>query len=465
MAVWEEVGLRANIDPDKGTEIVVCGRDGLKPDQTIRMQIGMLERNALAGTIALRQETRDGVVSFRYSVAGHRRLRTALRAESLREEQWDGLLAAMLLSIREGADYCIRETEYMLDPDWIWVRRDVRDVRFMAVPVAGIGSPERSWKQWKNVFVFFVECGLPDRWRDRLRPTRWDPATFSHRLWMDEVSGGPEEPGALAPSQALRTEGIESDSDNRYRVKPPVDIRENSVIGQAIREADDGETMRFSPSRMTSREWVRLLAATVCCIVFVWNPSLPTLVIACLGCVPLGITLYRRYVREKEAEDSGETGSTIPEASFVPVAAAADGTRKEPDPLEPDRLEHRTVLLADAQQTALLSDLKPERSASLEISFESGDRVETISLGGGPLRFGRGPEGVDVLVDHAAASRVHMVFDYTDGRLGACDLGSTNGTYYMDRLMTPHERYELLDGDLLRLPGAVIRVITIEGMR
>ncbi|TLS50296.1 FHA domain-containing protein [Paenibacillus antri] len=213
---------------------------------------------------------------------------------------------------------------------------------------------------------------------------------------------------------------------------------------------------------MTSREWIRLLAATVCSIVFVWNPSLPAFVVACLGCVPLGVTLYRRYVREKEAEDSAEPGSTIPEASFGQLATLADGTREEPEPLEPERLEHRTVLLAEAQQTVLLSDLKPERSASLEISFESGDRVETFPFGSSPLRIGRGPEGVDVLVDHAAASRVHMEFEFTDGRLSARDLGSTNGTYYMDRLMTPHERYELLDGDMLRLPGAVIRVTVSE---
>jgi hypothetical protein len=234
------------------------------------------------------------------------------------------------------------------------------------------------------------------------------------------------------------------------------------VIGQAIPDIEEGETMRFAAPRMTSREWIRLLAATVCSIVFVWKPSLPSFLVAFLGCLPLGVTLYRRYVREEAPATAQEKihDEGGPQSERETAAGLHARTDREAPAAEP--LESRTVLLSEAQETVLLSALKPPLSARLEISFESEQRVETVPMGEDILRFGRGPAGVDVLVDHIAASRVHLEFDIAEGRPRACDLGSTNGTYYLDRLMTPHERYELHDGDLLRLPGAVIRVVVDE---
>ncbi len=459
MTVWEQSGLRAWIDPSTGLELVVSKEGGLAREETNRVQIGMLEHNVLAGTLPFRHESRDGDVVLRYSIAGMRRLRSALRAESLREEQWEGLLAGISLALREGEDYCVRETEYVLDPDWIWVKRDVRDVKLIAVPVRGFGNPERAWRQWKALFDCFVECGLPERWRERLRPARWEKETFTHRLWMSEA-------GELRASEPVRGGGTNRAYEEEDAALPS-DRREvpregNSVIGQAIQEIEEGETMRFTSPRMTSREWVRLLAATVCCVVFVWKPTLPSLIVAVLGCVPLGVTLYRRYVRE--AESVGEPPPSPQPAVAAAYESQASGyeshVMRETAASEP--LEHRTVMLSEAQETVLLSALTPSNAARLEIAFESDERVETVRLSDGPMRFGRGPAGVDVMVDHIAASRVHLEFDVADGRLRACDMGSTNGTYYLDRPMTPHERYELKDGDLLRLPGAVIRVILKE---
>jgi len=455
MTVWKEAALQAKIDPDTGPELVVYEEAGLPPERLIRMQIGMLENNAIEGTLPFRRESHDGAVTLRYSIAGRRRLRSALHAESLREEQWDGLIAAIASAVREGADYCIRETEYVLDPDWIWVRRDVRDVKLVAVPIVDFGSPERAWRQFQSLYDCMVEHGLPDRWRERLHPSRWERTTFSHRLWLEAAASSPVKERRPEPVESAYRESEQS----RERLAPEeFSYRGNSVVGKAIRDDDDGETMRFSAPRMTTREWVRLIAATVCCIVFVWNPSLPAFLVACLGCVPLGVTLYRRYGRESEPATASQ-GSGLAEARTQEVCF------DEPSPIVENRTEQgtlaeRTVLLGgDAHETILLSAMEQAPAAMLEIAFEEGNRIETICLSASPLRLGRGPAGVDVVVDHAAASRVHLEFEWSDGCVRACDLGSTNGTYYLDRAMTPHERYEVRDGDLLRLPGAVIRVM------
>ncbi|HZG74784.1 MAG TPA: FHA domain-containing protein [Paenibacillus sp.] len=457
MTIWEEAGLFATIDPDTGPEVVVRREGGLRKEATVSVLLGMLEHNTLSGTLPVRRETRDGDVVLRYSIAGMRRLGSALRAGPIREEQWDGLVAAIALALREGADYSIRETEYVLDPDWIWVQRDIREVKLIAVPVVGFGSPERAWRQWKSLYDRMVECGLPERWRDRLRPDRWTKETFNHRLWMEEATERyrGESAASAEPERPAETNGAPM-----LPIRENVSIAANSVIGKAIPEIEEGETMRFAAPSMTKRECVRLLAATVCCIVFVWKPALPSFLVAVLGCVPLGVTLYRRYFREEATETTqGEIHDDSEATSRRETAAAGQQEHPYREPPAPEPLGNRTVLLSEAQETALLSALTPPRPARLEVSFESEHRVETIVLTNAPLRFGRGPAGVDVLVDHIAASRVHLEFDVADGKPRACDLGSTNGTYYLDRLMTPHERYELRDGDMLRLPGAVIRVV------
>src|SRR5690606_26014223 len=105
----------------------------------------------------------------------------------LRKEQWLGLLSALLLALKEGGNYCIRESEFVLDPDWIWVGRDVRDIKLIAVPVIGYGSPERAYREWHALLDCLISCGLPQALGERLRPSQWESSTFSHTLWMEAL--------------------------------------------------------------------------------------------------------------------------------------------------------------------------------------------------------------------------------------------------------------------------------------
>ncbi|HZG88519.1 FHA domain-containing protein [Paenibacillus sp.] len=446
MDIWSLTGLRARIDPTSGPEVVVERPDGIGSSEVTRVQVAMLEHHALAGTLPLRREDTDGSVRLRYGIAGMRRLRAALEADAMRPEHWESFLIALRRAIREGADYCIRSPEYVLDPEWIWVGNDVRDVRLMVVPIVDFGTPERCHAQWQALYDCLVRYGLPPEWKDRLHPSRWHKDTFSHRLWMEAVghaSAADAAPRVSAPDPA--NAGVISDDDAGFR-----GLDERYGETSPLHEAGDGDTMRFSVARIGRSEAIRLLVAIVCWIAFAWQPSPPLLLTACLGTVPIGWTLFRRFVPEAEGDSTAAIGKD---------AAAYDDRLKDEaavESLPPAPLDSRTLLLSDGERTVMLPPRDPAPSAWIEVRFEQTNRVETVPLLDVPIRFGRGPSGVDVVVDHPAASRVHLEIAEIDATPHAIDLGSTNGTFCLDQLMKPHQPYPLRDGDMLRLPGAVL---------
>jgi len=461
MSVWAKAGLVARIDTRNGPEIVVCREEGLSPDLAIRTQVGMLEHNRLAGTVPFRSETTDGLIAFRYRVAGLRKLRNALRGKRPRETKWEAFFASLGSALMEGYTYCIGETEYVLDPDWIWVGRDLDEVLLMAVPLVGFGTPERAFEQWKALYDCLSDNGLPEAWRKRLHPGRWEPETFSHRVWMEEVERWAPASGAEHCVVRAPYESPERDDFLGALARGAASQGGSDAGDGTRRDAGDGETLRFSTPRISSAECIRLLAATACAILFVLRPTSLTFVAACLGCVPLVVTLAKRYKSEKLAGEAGEPATGPSLASFRPEAATRQAADEPFQGGGPESLALRTTLLSDvgAEPTVLLSGMVDTPAEwALDITHEDSGRIETVEIGGEPLRFGRGPTGVDVVVDHAAASRIHLELAASEGAVHARDLGSTNGTYAMDRLMRPHESYELGDGDMLRLPGAVIRV-------
>lgn len=446
MDIWSLSGLRARIELSSGHEVVVERPDGLARSEVMRVQVAMLEHHALGGTLPLRCEDTDGSVRLRYDIAGLRRLRAALEADAMRLEHWESLLVALRRAIREGADYCIRASEYVLDPEWIWVGNDMRDVRLMVVPVVDFGTPERCYFQWQSLFDCLVRHGLPSEWRGRLHPSGWHKDTFHHRLWMEAVGVGNASGEASAPLQA----NIEEVSFNAYEMRDLGEVRREALPS---RVAGDGETMRFPAPRLGRSEAIRMLIAVGCWIAFAWQPSQSLFLAACLGTVPLGWTLYRRIGRK--AEEDSTAADRKYEADYASMTDEVAVASTSPEPLD-----SRTLLLSDGEKTVLLPPPEPTPSAWVEIRFEPMDRIETVPLLDVPIRFGRGPAGVDVVVDAPAASRVHLEIVSIDAVPHAIDLGSTNGTYCLDQWMKPHQPYPLRDGDMLRLPGAVLRLTT-----
>lgn len=450
VGVWEDAGLTTKIDIQCGPELLLFRSGGIALEETLDVPLEMLENNALDGTLPVRRELVDGSVTLRYGIAGRRRLSSALRTESIREEHWEGLLAALRLAMQEGMNYLLRETEYVLDPDWIWVSGDIRDVKLMAVPIRGFGSPERSWIQWNALYRCLVECGLPSDWRDRISPSRWEKETFGHRLWMNALQL--EQRQEIVDRREWEREAESFGyNDNRDSSTPP-----GGALSLQYVDAEDGDTMQFHVPKVSKEEWIRLGAALICWAGFAARPSSPLLLLlACIGSLPLGLTLYQRWMqmsrRKKEADDNAEIPWDAPE--------------RRPDSMTMQApLESRTTLLQAEGETMVLAAASPPAApVTVEVVFEGTDKVEQVPLGDEPVRVGRDAGIVQVVIDHAAVSRVHLELRRTGMQVSVSDLGSTNGTYMNDQPLTPHETYVLQQEDRLRIPGVFMRLCQSAG--
>ena len=419
MGVWENCGLIARFDPERGNELVVTRDGGIDPSDISRVQTGMLEHHRLERTVPVRVDIVDGRASIRYGIAGLRKLTAAVRSGSVRAEHWKRLLAGISLAIREGAQYCIWDTEYVLDPDWVWVKGEARDIVLMSVPLTGFGSSERAWEQWQALFETMAEHGLPERLKKRLQPGNWERSTFSHRLWIEAL----EDMSADEEPAAQEAPGFEDEDDTGKF--PALAFTGGIRAGRekaAVME-EDGDTFHF-PKRLG----------------------------ALRGLAQRFISPGKKASSIVKAKDSDSANGK--KEDFIRSLSSLEAGNGEP-------LDLRTVLLSDAnpEATVKLSSIFGVRVCpKLEITHEEQESVEIVEFSGQRLRLGRGPDGVDVMVRHCAASRAHLEFGREGEAVFARDLGSTNGTYYLDQPMRPNERYELHDGDLLRLPGAVVKV-------
>lgn len=457
MSFWERLGLLAAANPGNGIEWIVSKPAGLEPAELIKAQLGMLEECDIAAFVPLRLEAADGAMSLRYRVEGLRPLSAAARDGTLTGGKAEGVLVALASALKEGERYLIDPSDVVLHPDWVWVcRDDVRNVRLFAVPLRSYASPGEAWRQWKAMYETLCRNGLPERWVASMSPARWEEETFSHRLWMAEIdkewgeasskSGdATAAPDVEAPPVSNGSPDLRDGKGAGFLPRGPRPAEERDAFKAIEEMPGDGETVHFSFRSVRSGELLWLAVALLCWVCFAIKPWLPLLALAIVGSLPLGLALWKKYRAETEAPAGGferEPATSIPYAE--PVEASIP-------------LAERTVLLNGADKTVLLGKAAAEHIAArakLVVRFDGSDRIEIAALDDLPLKIGRGPAHVGVVVDHAAASRWHLTIDRKEDGYYAVDVGSMNGSFYNDAPMSPNERYALRHGDLLRLPGA-----------
>lgn len=409
--------------------------DGFRAEEIIWAQARMFEYQAIPSLVPLRLEETDAKIVLRYRLDGLRPLASALPVTQPSERFWEGLLVAIAMSIQDAGRYLIREHELVLDPEWIWTAEDARQVRLMALPLKTCITPETAWKQWEALYLALCRSGLPSDWQERLRPQRWEAATFSHRLWIQALHEEPLESAMERQTMEFAEEG---------KAATMLSVVDDGRVPSAPDRTEDLEATRSSIGTLSKDDWVRLLLAFICWIGFAIFPVWMTLLLACFGSIPLCIMLWQRRRLEE----------TKPERP-IPVEPQEEGMIQGP-------LAERTMLLRSPDATKALSEaealaLFQPHKAWLEVTFEGENRVETVELGKEPFVIGRDPENVHLVIDHPAVSRRHAEISWVEGMYQTKDLGSLNGTVVNDSVIKPNEHYPLESGSILRVPG--IRIV------
>jgi hypothetical protein len=443
--LWRQARLQVRFEYDKGPALIIERHEGMHPEEAARTPIRMLESNRLQGWVPLRAEVTDGCLALRYDIRGLRPLTTALQTEQLTDAHWEGMAAAFLISLEEGEDLLIKETEMVFHPDWIWVDGDVRHIRFMAVPLGAYSNACEPWQQWDALFRCMVRQGLPSALHEKLNPQRWDRKTFSHRLWIESWAN--EDISSIVPKPSDVT-NLENSLSRQHE-----DL-DHRLGRERSNPVEDGETMRFSTPFMTKGEMMRFGASVFGWAAFAYKPSLMLMLLACAVSLPLGFMLRKRYERTPEGKMKG---MEVGRSSLVSDDGHCDAHGTHAEPIVPEPLAQRTVLIHKEDATVLLTTLSAggleQPPAALEMIREDTGQRETIQLTEMPYRIGRGPVGVQAVIDHAAASRLHLEIDRLGSGFECWDAGSMNGSFLNEIPMQPNERYSLQDGDMIRIPG------------
>ncbi len=131
-----------------------------------------------------------------------------------------------------------------------------------------------------------------------------------------------------------------------------------------------------------------------------------------------------------------------------------DGLPDAPDDIEPALAAHvlHGVDEGEGSNLHLSGTLDDGHLWECRIPFAQIARPEGVSIG-------RDPEEVDIELPDDSISRRHALLEITDAGLVVTDLGSTNGTFVNEQVLTTYERqFPLTDGMTLGIGKTRLRV-------
>jgi hypothetical protein len=418
-------GLRCDFVHRHGLFMALYREDGLRTEELSPMPLKMMQTHAIPRLLAVETEEIDERVKLFYNVTSKRMLSQVLRTEGLGKQQYLQLLLTAAAVLEESKNYMLREGNYVLHEDFIFVGQDVTDLYFTYVPIKDISEPDLRQK-----FTAFA-AQLSKRLRDE------------ELLHIGSILQYCSE--ELFTVRELKQKLLEC-----LQHKPAVRQGNRMAVSQPEKKRDFMAQIHFKRLELA----VLFTCFTLCLLV--WRTFLLHSEEAYLY-LSVGTTIW--------AADALFIWVYFFRLSFGGVGTAKTSNIKPQSPQGPPsvlpaayyrELKNQTTILTAAAPgaTVLLHPSTggirsaPFLTAQLEVHKEGG--VEWIPLRGKSFVIGRG-DGNDYVLHIVGVSRSHMEIFQECGAYFAKDLGSRNGTLLNGERMVPFKAYPLANGDCLQI--------------
>lgn len=408
--MWQQAGVHVTEASDGCPEWTMHVEDF--DAQGLPIPLGMLTHHTMRGVVPLRTTGYKTTMRLHYHIAGLRPLAQAVQRISAR--QWEGFFVALAHTLQHGRDYLLHPHYFVLHPQWVWVRQDVREVVLPYVPLRSFPLKISPWMQWNCLYEWCVQHRCPPAVLQWIAPHQWHEQTFCHEVWIEKIRTAPlhqSSPSVLqAQATSLPTGAGRSERSSLLLLH---DLRETqrSIPKDAIPEVSDE-----APSFGRWKQW--------------WKQ------------------LWRAETRQKLPKDvSLPTAHSAPPLQDTPLTSHQIVSA----------LAGRTVLLSSPDQTVKLSPqgVPTHPKVLLHVEQEEGGGPTTIAVHAFPFHIGRDDTTAHLVLAHPGISRTHIALTWVHPQLFVTDCHSRNGTLLHAQALRPDVPTPLHDWDVLCLPGGV----------
>lgn len=401
-------------DTDKNKLVIVSDVPMADSENKSSFREKMLQNNRIEGLLEFRINVTDNEKKFEYDTEGMETLDSMFERTSLDNSMIKTLLRGIANIVVNGEKYMLDEMDYILDPEYIYIRRD-HQPQIAYFP--GYGKSFRN--QIGNLAEYIMnrtdyhdQAGVLTIYTVYMKSRE---EGFGVRELLSFLSDG---------EKNLLNEVI---SEERKIYELPVFESENDII-DLPKEVNNDDKKKNKP------------ASSIKCIC------------TALAVIILIIISYKMKLMDDR------NGNLDPVKAMAIILAGAGVyiyvNRNEiiKKDRKKDRLEKQELITenVDDEATECFFDLNRAGSGSIKYSFVS-DSLPRIPLNSFPFYIGKDREHMDYYLNEPGISRYHLKVDFIEGKLYVSDLNSTNGSFLNGKRLEPNKPELLIKGDEVRL--------------
>lgn len=497
-----EIGImnsyRIDFAMNRGHEMILDRAAGIHRNELDEIELNMLHGQRIPYLLPVDWFELDGKVTFRYELTGKKMLSHRLQQQPLTMNQYYLLLLGVTDALNECRHYMLRPEGCLLDDQFIFIGEQLHDIRLAYMPLKDNGGeqPTGSGDLLSLVVRWTSNIGQIDgeglkRVLNHFNASKWPLAELRETL-LDLIGGhhlkseNPDEQHRPEQTHVHQQELQTFESKQRIiheaQAKPepfssPVMVkstfddipyveeqRQNiqdtkkkwlATAGLAIAIASIWRFIYLAePTRQSFLISAGITLLLIVAILLVWRkrisrlPSLEEERNELEQHLPVSVPFAKlqNWHTEDELNESILVKSSFNDRNELslekPGSALDVGAANRPVPLvEP------TVMLSSEQQ----KQLSREPVVWLKRCWEGQEtKIELIERS---FKIGRGGDLVSYADQANGVSRIHLEIEYLNGKYGAKDLGSRNGSLLNGQTMIPYKTYSLATGDVIHLAG------------
>ncbi|GGG76602.1 DUF6382 domain-containing protein [Paenibacillus radicis (ex Gao et al. 2016)] len=127
--------FKIDFSMNRGHEMIIEREPAIRREELDEIEVQMLMNSKIPGMLPMNWSDMDGMITFRYNLAGRKMLSHRLQMQRLSMEQFYTLLLAVVEALGECSHYMLRPEGCMLGDQYLFIGEQLNDIGIAYLPI------------------------------------------------------------------------------------------------------------------------------------------------------------------------------------------------------------------------------------------------------------------------------------------------------------------------------------------
>jgi|GEM_PF-7067665 len=507
--------LNFEFENHNGLELIISSQPAINFNQINQFELNMLKQNELESYLNCEVEVIDNEYRFHYPILSYKKLQHHMQVKCTTQLELYQYISKLIDALQKSYSYMLTPDGCIIHMDALFYDEQKEHIIVAYLPVMHKENLTTAFLQWilywsgqikvndyKHMHQLFTQFDLSDFNLERIQQFLLDYIYSEHLeeksnryvnqnapqsiLNKVNVTDSKRFEKKLIEDELLVSEVIKEEEIGEAKEHKKSKSERETLANSSLFSDEDGEILLSHKQMDVSNNRIRqalIWLIVLCFPLAVWiklylaDPSVANLCFS-IGStmIAIGVILiisikmnkakmiesvdfsleeedtannlppYRYYSEDKlgiasKLEMQEDQKDIMQKEELVSPSYAYMSTSSKHRALDTVKLEHhdKTVLLNEKSKQAIALIRQYQH---IEQAYSFSDNIITV---------GRSVDGVHINEEYSGVSRLHIQFEYKHGLVIAKDLGSRNGSFINDILMTPYKNYTISEHDKIQL--------------